>query len=365
MKNRRDWIAVVVVAVLLAVGVVLAGTAAPGAAGKAGADGTSSPSPWPSPTPGVVLQVGHDGTFFKSYTLADLEALTPFPGYAGFRKSTGTVIGPEAVTGAKVADIVQDALSAPLTSTQSVAFIGSDGYTQSYSYDQLVNLNGFTLMYNGAHPADPVPLSSFTGPFAAVLIYSDPQQNIMDLANGEGPTRLVVADATNENAVMTGSDSVYSVVKLDVRDYVPKDWSLKVSGLKIKGKRLTRTISRNDFQSCVNCHRSSYKVSGHRWSGTPLYMVVGEVDGGKDMTYNAKLARKGYRIELISTTGKTRIVSSKITVYRANMVLANLLDGAVPGSSAFPLRLVGPKLKAAQELGRIKSIVLLPWPKKK
>ena len=34
-----------------------------------------------------------------------LQALPPFTGIAGFRKSTGTIIGPEAVTGAKVTDL--------------------------------------------------------------------------------------------------------------------------------------------------------------------------------------------------------------------------------------------------------------------
>ncbi len=85
MRKRRDWIAVGVVAALLAAAVVLAGTVAPGATGKAVALGTS-PSPWPSPSAGVVLQVGQNGTFVKEYTLADLEALDAgsLHGYAGF-----------------------------------------------------------------------------------------------------------------------------------------------------------------------------------------------------------------------------------------------------------------------------------------
>ena len=360
MKRRRDWIVVAVVAALLAVGVVLVGTAMPGATGRASAAG-SSPSPWPSPSAGVVLQVGQNGSFVKEYTLADLQAMTPFPGFAGFRNSEANVTGPVAVTGAKVTDIVQDALGTPLTAAQTVDVIGSDGYTQPYSYAQIANLNGFTLMYNATAPKNPVALSSFTGPFAVVLIYSDPSGKLMP--PGEGPLRLVLADATSENAVMTGSDSVYAVAKLDIVPYV-RNFSLKLTGLKVKGKRPTRTISRNDFQSCVNCHGSHYTVSGQRWSGVPLYMLVGEVDGGGDMTYSAALARKGYRIELISTTGKVRFVSSRVIIDKRNIVVAWRLNGVVLGNSAFPLRLIGPKLKASQELGRIKSIVLLPFKKK-
>ncbi len=365
MRKRRDWIVVAVIAALLSAGAVLAGTVVPGATGKASAAG-SSPSPWPSPSPSVVLQVGHNGTFVKEYTLADLEALGggPFDGYAGFMNSGNIVYGPEEVLGVKVTDIADDALSSlslpPLTASQSVAFIGSDGYSQAYTGDQLVNLNGFSQMYN-ATTKKAVSLSSFTGPFAAVLVYSDPGGNVM--APSEA-LRLMVADATNEPIVMTGSDSVKWVDKLNVVDTPIKNWSLKLTGLKIKGKRQTRTITRNDFQSCVNCHGSSYTVAGNKWSGTPLYLLVGEVDGGATMDYNAALARKGYRIELVSTTGKKRFVSSRTIINKSRDVLAWELNGAVLSNNLFPLRLMGPKLASSQKLGRIKSVTLLPLKKK-
>lgn len=363
MRRRRDWIVVTVIAVLLAAGVVLVGTAMPGATGRASAAG-SSPSPWPSPSPGVVLQVGQNGSFVKEYTLADLEAMTPFAGFAGFRNDEANVTGPVAVTGAKVTDIVQDALGAPLAAAQAVDVIGSDGYGQAYSYDQIVNLNGFTLMYNAKAPKNPVALSSFTGPFAVVLMYDDPSGKLMPA--GEGPLRLVLADQTSENAVMTGSDSVYAVARLNLVPYVyVKDFSLKLTGLKVNGKRPTRTISRNDFQSCVNCHKSAYWLAGNRWSGVPLYMLVGEVDGGRRaMTYNVALARKGYRIELVSTTGRVRYVSSRTIIDKRNIVIAWRLNGAVLANNLFPLRLMGPGLTTSQKLGRIKSIILLPLKKK-
>lgn len=364
MRMRRDWIVVGVVAALLAAAIVLVGTVTPGATGKAVALGTS-PSPWPSPSAGVVLQVGHEGSFVKEYTLADLEALGagPFNGFAGFMNSGNVVYGPEAVSGIKVADIVQDALGGtPLATTQSVAFIGSDGYSQTYSGDQILNPDHLTQMYSST-TKKAVSTSTFIGPFATALVYSDPGGTVM--APSDAP-RLMVADATSEPIVMTGSDSVKWVAKLNVTDTSVKNWSLKLNGLLKNGKRQTRTISRNDFQSCVNCHGSSYTASGTTWSGTPLYLLVGEVDGGRamaDSAYNAALARKGYRIRLTSTTGKVRYVSSRTIIYRSRIVLAWERNGAVLGSSLFPLRLTGPKLTTSQMLGRIKSITLLPLKK--
>jgi len=369
MKKRRDWIVVGIVAAVLAVAVVLAGTVVPGAAGRAVALGTT-PSPWPSPSAGVVLQVGHDGTFKKQYTLADLQALGqgPFNGFAGFMNSGNIVYGPEAVSGIRVTDIVQDALQTQLTTAQSVAFIGSDGYSQTYSDAQLTHIDQMTQLYDASYkPPKAVSSTSYAGAFVPVLVYSDPAGNVFDpdpAPNGDGPLRLMVGDTLDEPVVMTGSDSVKWLVKINVVDSVAKNWSLKLTGLKIKGKRQARTLTRNDFQSCVNCHGSSYTLSGHKYSGTPLYLLVGEVDGGATMDYNAALAKKGYRIEIVSTSGKTRIVSSRTIIDKRNIVLAWQRDGALLGSSAFPLRLVGAKLRASQELGRIKSVVLLPPAKK-
>ena len=365
MRRRITWTLALVGMFLLAVGIALAGGVAAGATNQSSANAVASPSP---SSPPIVLQVEHNGTLVKQYTLAQLEALTPVPGYAGFMNSANNVTGPEAVTGAKITDIVQDALGAPLAASQSVDVIDvspPDGtYGMTYSYDQLVNLAGFT-MYN-AKTKDPVSLSSLKGPLAAVLIYSDPDQNVMPPS--EGPLRFAIADARNEDAVMVGSDSVYSVNTINVRDFVAKDWSIQLAGLEKNGKRLTRTITRNDFQGCAapGCHGSSYRSGGSTWTGTPLYLLVGEVDGGADMTYNAALARKnGYRVELTTTGGHTVILSSSSLVLQTHVILANEANGAVLGSSLFPLRLVGPKLATPTEVGQVKSIVLLPPLKKK
>jgi hypothetical protein len=162
-----------------------------------------------------VLQVQYNGTPVRSYSLAELEALTPFAGYAGFRKSTGTIVGPDAVTGVKVTDIVADALGTPLTTAESVdvANVSASPYDKTFSYDRLVNLTGFT-MYD-ATSKNPVAISSLTGPLVTVLIYNDPAGLVMSAASG--PLRFVVADATSENVVMSpSSDSVSSTNLLNV-----------------------------------------------------------------------------------------------------------------------------------------------------
>jgi hypothetical protein len=166
----------------------------------------------------LVLQVDYNGIPVRSYTVAQLEALTPFAGYAGFMKSTGTIVGPDAVTGARVTDIVANALGTPLTASESVDVADAnpaDPYDVILSYDQLVNLTGFA-MYN-ATTGNPVAISSLTGPLATLLVYSDPLQRVMPAATA-GPLRFMIVDATSENAVMYSQASVYHVNFLNVID---------------------------------------------------------------------------------------------------------------------------------------------------
>ena len=162
-----------------------------------------------------MLTVKYQGVTVKTYSLAQLQALTAFSGYAGFRSSGGTPTGPDAVTGVKITDIVADARGIDLTSSQAVTVAQTFGagspYSRTFSYDRLVNFTGFT-MYN-ATSGNPVSIGSLTGPLASILAYSStPAGNVMTV----GTLRFFVADTLNENVVMTSSESVSSVDTLNV-----------------------------------------------------------------------------------------------------------------------------------------------------
>ena len=172
---------------------------------------TGSPVTFTATGNAGALVVEHNGTFVKAYSLVELEALTPFAGYAGLFKNPA--LGPDAVTGVKITDIVKDALGTPLTATQSVdvASVSASPYDKTMTYDQLVNLAGFTMYDATSRAAVPSP----AGPLATVLVYSDPAQIVMPTASG--PLRFFVADGTSENLVMAPTNlSVSSVNQLNV-----------------------------------------------------------------------------------------------------------------------------------------------------
>ena len=90
------------------------------------------------------------------------------------------------MTGAKITDIVADALATPLTATESVEVTNlappALPFTKTFSYDRLVNFTGFTMYDATSNTA--VVTSALTGPLAAVLVYSDPAGNVMPAAQG-------------------------------------------------------------------------------------------------------------------------------------------------------------------------------------
>jgi IPT/TIG domain/Bacterial Ig-like domain (group 1) len=160
-----------------------------------------------------LLLVKLDGAAVRSYSLDELKALKPFAGWAGLNKTPA--LGPDAVTGAKITDVVADALGTPLKATQSVnvAEVDATPYDKTMTYDLLVNFTGIT-MYDATTKA---VVASPAGPLAAVLVYSDPAGIVMPAATN-GPLRFFIADGTNENLVFGPTN--LSVSKVNVLNVI-------------------------------------------------------------------------------------------------------------------------------------------------
>ena len=216
--------------------ILLAGAAVAGAAPTAApATASAAATPTPSPTASPVIQVERNGVTVKAYTLDQIEALTPFSGFAGLTGKGGSVKGPDAVTGTQVTDILADALGTPLTAVESVDVaelpLLPDGYLQNFTGAQVLDpATGFTL-YDATNTANVIPPADLTGPIAAVLIYTDADGNVMPA--DAGPLRFVVADGTSENAVMTGKYSVSQANELNVIDNITLSLKAKHTSVKV------------------------------------------------------------------------------------------------------------------------------------
>ena len=119
----------------------------------------------------------------------------------------------------------------------------------------------------------------------------------------------------------------------------------------MRGPRLPR------LQSWVS--RATSDLVGR--AALPLHRQGGRRPGHDSYNaYNEALALKGYRIKLVSASGKYVIMGSRTIRNRAQIVLANKLQGVDLTAKYYPLRLVGPYIGSSKYLGRISKIVLLP-----
>jgi DMSO/TMAO reductase YedYZ molybdopterin-dependent catalytic subunit len=122
-----------------------------------------------------------NGSTVKSYTLADLQALTPVTGKGGKMGKGGTITGPDSYQGVALT-VLLNAVGG-LTAGQSVKTTATDGYSTTLTYDQIINgnLNTYDATGNPVTPAiKPVLvvvyskngtlLDSATGPFEIGLL---------------------------------------------------------------------------------------------------------------------------------------------------------------------------------------------------
>ncbi len=81
------------------------------------------------------------------------------------------------------------------------------------------------------------------------------------------------------------------------------------------------------------------------YRGQALDKLIGLVDDKDPKTFNATLARKGYKIEFIASDGYKWTISSKTVVGRTHWIVASLKDGATMASGEGPYRYVGSFIK--------------------
>jgi DMSO/TMAO reductase YedYZ molybdopterin-dependent catalytic subunit len=328
----------------------------------AGASSGATPARAADP---VVLTVTGNGQT-KTFTMAELQALPTYTGWFGFVNSAGKVDRPEPVTGVRMTDVL--AQVGGMSTLSACDVTATDNYGMTFTYGQIVaksDVQMYDIVNEGGK--DKAVAADSKAPLEFVLVW---EQNGAALPSDVGPLRLVVAQDSNVNQVVDGHYAVKWVNRVTLRGAVA-EWKVKMYGLRQKnGKRQTYTLDRGTYDSCATpgCHGESWvnPTTQKTWSGVPLFLCIGKVDGGPGHdsynAYNEALALRGYRIKLVSATGKSVIVGSRTIRNKANIILANKLMGADLTASMYPLKLVGPakRIPSRSSIGRIVKIYLLP-----
>ena len=297
------------------------------------------------PTGPVLTLVGPNGG--HSLTLADLKALPVTEGQGGIKSSTGKITIPEPFKGVALKDLVAS-LGVTLDPSMGVTLTAEDGYSMTFSYDQV--MNGTFTAYD---PATGNEMATHD-PLTAIIAYEHNGQ-LLNFAE-EGNLRLVVISARNDQ-VVDGHWSVKWVNKVEVKP-VGQTWTLDLSGA------ISSPVTRDSYQSCgsPSCHGTSWQdENGQGWIGVPLWLLVGEVDDNdshSDNAYNRTLADAGYTVDIVSSDGITVTLDSQ-TIKENNAILVAFMvnDGELP-EQYYPLRLVGSGLDKNQMVGLISKIVV-------
>jgi DMSO/TMAO reductase YedYZ molybdopterin-dependent catalytic subunit len=305
------------------------------------------------PTGTVLALVGPNGG--HALSMDDLKALPVTEGQGGIKSSTGKITIPEPFKGVALKDLVT-ALEIPFDSSMGVTVTAEDGYSMTFSFDQV--MNGAFTAYDPAVGNEMITHD----PLTAIIAYEHNGQPLNTAE--EGTLRLVVVSTTN-NQVVDGHWSVKWVNKVEVKP-VGQTWTLDLSGA------ISSPVTRDSYQSCgsPSCHGTSWQdENGQNWVGVPLWLLVGEVDDSDSHTENAfnhTLADAGYTVDVIGGDGFTVTLDSQ-TIKEDNDTLVAFMvnDGELP-EKYYPLRLVGPDLQKNQMVGQITKILvdipLVPTP---
>jgi hypothetical protein len=145
---------------------------------------------------GVVLTVTN-GSAIKTYSLADLQALTPVTGNGG-----SIINGLSSYQGVALTDLLNAV--GGIAEGQSVTITGAHNYSMTLTYDQITNVS-FNFYDTSGNPVTPT-----TKPVLAV-IYS---VNGAPLVSYRGPTELGLL--STQNLVSDASMWLESLMQIDI-----------------------------------------------------------------------------------------------------------------------------------------------------
>jgi DMSO/TMAO reductase YedYZ molybdopterin-dependent catalytic subunit len=139
----------------------------------------------------------------KVLTQKDIATLQSYTGKGGSVGRGGMIMNVGTYTGVKLSDVCN--LVGGISSDDSVTVNCSDGYTVSFTYDQVVNGKGFNTYDSSGNAATP------THPIYLILAY---QYNGTNLPSGSGPLKTMVIG--QDGLLSDGKIAANMVIEVDI-----------------------------------------------------------------------------------------------------------------------------------------------------
>lgn len=304
----------------------------------------------------VIASTAWAGFFSKKVTVevidlqggsrqVDLGSLPSLSQGGGFKKTTGTIVGPSTFTGPRLLDVLSGVDFEPEHALEVTA---SDGYTMTLSYEQV---QGNVMTYDRDGQAMKIGVPDVL----IALKTSDSKLN-------EGFPRIVF---TGPDAPLTdGHFWVKEVAKMRVVPAVAQ-WEINLEGLE------KAVMDRSTFESTATCpvtpHPSRKWESEAKdgsieaYEGVGLWVLVSMVDGGDSpeghYRFNRELAEAGYKVQVFAKDGYVAEFSSEEIAYNNDIFLAYLKNGKPLDEDDGPVKLVGPGLPSKKH--SVKQVALI------
>jgi DMSO/TMAO reductase YedYZ molybdopterin-dependent catalytic subunit len=288
------------------------------------------------------------GTESKSYTLAEIKALSAEEGWGGIMNSSGVISGPFKQKGVLLMDLLDEV--GGISEGDAIRITAKDGYTMTYSYDQLANGNFTTL---DCSTGEEVPHDKLT----VILAY---EEDGVALTDKIGPLRIAILNSNTQ--VTEGHWWIKWVEQIEIVAG-EETWSLRLEGY------MNEDVDPASFESCAapGCHGVSWTDDQNRvWEGIPLWMLVGRVDDDNShskeaQAFNDAMADAGYEVQVIAADDYSQTFTSDEIKRNNDFIISYRRDGDPLPENQWPLRLVGPNLTKGQMVGQVTTIkVILP-----
>jgi len=288
---------------------------------------TVAPTVQPAVSETALTITGPQGS--KTLTLDDLEKMPAVEGQAGIKSSTGAITPPALYKGVLLTDLVQ--LVGGLNANTGVQIGAKDGYDMTFSADQITQGNFVTY--------DPATGDEITnaGKLQVLIAY---EMNGKPLDSTQDGTLKLVVISDKPTQITDGHWAVRFINSIELKALAAA-WSLDLQGA------ISDTVDRGTFESCSTstCHQAGWTDGkAQKWTGTPLYLLVGRVDDNTKHgtgAFNTQLADQGYTIDVVGKDGYTATFTSAQIKDDKNIIVANQVNGNELADKDFPLKLVG------------------------
>lgn len=293
----------------------------------------------------VILSLTSENTN-KSYTMADLKALPSVLGLGGYKKTTGTLVGPSIYKGVPIISLLDDFGGMLLSSDLIIK--STDGYTVSFSYSIIV---GQVIAYDNETGAN-----LGINEFEMIVAY---EKDGNAIASGDGPLRI--AFLSEEGYLSDGNLWAKKIQEIEIKS-VTESWIVYLYGI------TNDSVNRPYFESVMasgETHTIAFyeMQDGDRinsYAGIPLWTIIsiidGELEDSVSYTFNESLALNGYDIILKNSDEEIITLNSSVVSYNDDILLAVKKNSLFLPLNEAPLRLVGNALNNLQMIGRIVEI---------